>query len=115
MSPEAHDRALAFTSHLPHLAAAALSIALPEKYYEVVASGFRDTTRIAASDPDLWTAVFLENKGQLLDALGRYEAVLHEFQVALEKGDKQQLLKLWNESKRRRLSVSDKERPGLPR
>ncbi len=109
MFPEDHDRALAYTSHLPHLAAAALSVVLPEKYYEVVASGFRDTTRIAASDPDLWTAIFLENKGPLLDALVDYESVLKEFRIALERAGKQRLRALWEESKNRRNSVAEQE------
>jgi prephenate dehydrogenase len=106
MSPEAHDRALAFTSHLPHLAAAALSIALPEKYYEVVASGFRDTTRIAASDPDLWTAIFLENAGPLLEALGEYETELKQFRNALKGGDRQLLRRIWKISKSKRDEVA---------
>src|ERR1700677_3907791 len=56
MKPGEHDRALAMTSHLPHLLAAALAGVLPSKWRELTASGFRDTTRIAASDPQLWSA-----------------------------------------------------------
>ncbi len=112
MSPEAHDQALAHTSHLPHLAAAALAVALPEKYHEVVATGFRDTTRIAASDPELWTAIFIENAGPLLDALASYEGTLHKFRRALESRDARKLLQLWNQScsKRQRLAGDDGRR-----
>jgi prephenate dehydrogenase len=112
MSPEAHDQALAYTSHLPHLAAAALAVALPEKYHDVVASGFRDTTRIAASDPGLWTAIFIENAGPLLDALTSYEETLDRFRAALESRDARKLLQLWKQShaKRRRLVSDDGRR-----
>lgn len=111
MSPEAHDRGLAYTSHLPHLAAAALSVVLPEKYYEVVASGFRDTTRIAASDPDLWTAIFVENSGPLLEALAGYEETLKEFRLALHERDERLLRALWTKSKAKRQAVPDGENP----
>ena len=106
MSPEAHDRALAYTSHLPHLAAAALSVVLPKKYNEVVAAGFRDTTRIAASDPGLWTAIFLENAGPLLESLDRYEAGLKQFRLALKDRDKNELLRLWAKSKSKRETIA---------
>ncbi|MBI3464581.1 MAG: prephenate dehydrogenase [Planctomycetes bacterium] len=106
MSPETHDRALAYTSHLPHLAAAALAVALPERYGDVVASGFRDTTRIAASDPQLWSAIFLENAGPLLEAVACYERGLTEFRLALENRDEQRLLDLWAESKAKRDAVT---------
>ena len=51
MDPEAHDRALALTSHLPHLVASALAGVMPTDLKELIATGFRDTTRIAAGDP----------------------------------------------------------------
>src|SRR5262245_19610456 len=54
MSPEEHDRALALTSHLPHLMAAALAGVLPPELHELTAGGFRDTTRVAAGEPSLW-------------------------------------------------------------
>src|SRR6202035_2726975 len=62
MSPQEHDQALAVTSHLPHLVAAALAGLLPPELQELSASGFRDTTRIAAGDPSLWTAIFAQNQ-----------------------------------------------------
>ncbi len=109
MSPEAHDAALAFTSHLPHLAAAALSIALPEKYNELIATGFRDTTRIAASDPDLWTAIFVENAGPLLRSLTSFEQTLREFRTALKSRDTQRLRQLWKQSHAKRQELAQRE------
>ncbi len=87
MSPEEHDRALALTSHLPHLLASALAGMLPLELRDLVATGFRDTTRIAAGDPALWTAIFTHNRGALLEALTHLEARLAEFRHALETED----------------------------
>ncbi len=87
MSPEDHDRALAWTSHLPHLAAAALAGVLPQEWFDLTATGFRDTTRVAAGDPELWTAIFAANRAAVLAALGPLQARLEEFERALEHED----------------------------
>jgi prephenate dehydrogenase len=76
MTPEAHDRAVALTSHLPHLAAAALSAILPAELRELAASGFRDTTRVAGGDPALWTAILQQNQKAVADALLQLRAAL---------------------------------------
>jgi len=94
MSPEAHDTALAETSHLPHLVAAALAAALSPDNSALAASGFRDTTRIASGDPDLWTAIFLGNGRQILASLTKFDQLLSEFRQALELDDAQALKKL---------------------
>ncbi|HLJ96929.1 MAG TPA: prephenate dehydrogenase/arogenate dehydrogenase family protein [Gemmataceae bacterium] len=83
MDPQEHDQALAITSHLPHLLAAALAGILPPELHELTASGFRDTTRIAAGDPSLWTAIFAQNRPALLAALQRLEEQLTLFREAL--------------------------------
>jgi prephenate dehydrogenase len=87
MGPEEHDRALAVTSHLPHLAAAALAGILPAALYELTATGFRDTTRVAAGDPAQWSAIFSHNRQAVLDALGSFSDRLQDFRRALETGD----------------------------
>jgi prephenate dehydrogenase len=87
MEPEEHDRALALTSHLPHLLAAALAGVLPAELHGLTATGFRDTTRIAAGDPALWTAIFTHNRSPVLEALGRLEERLHHYRRALDEGD----------------------------
>lgn len=90
MSPEAHDAAVAEISHLPHAAASALSALLAGRRprTDLAAGGLRDTTRVAAGDPDLWTPILLENAdhlvpllrglsdgvGALADALARHDA-----------------------------------------
>jgi prephenate dehydrogenase len=87
MGPEEHDRALAMTSHLPHLLAAALAGILPSELHELVASGFRDTTRIAAGDPGLWTGIFAQNRLAVLEALKQLDDRLARYHEALAAGN----------------------------
>ncbi len=74
MPPEDHDRALAVTSHLPHLVAAALAAIQPECYFRLTGTGLLDTTRIAAGDPGLWKQIFAQNRDNVLAALDQYRA-----------------------------------------
>lgn len=83
MSPEDHDRALALTSHLPHLLAAALAGILPENLRDLTATGFRDTTRVAAGDPEVWTPIFQHNRAAVLSALVQLVDRLDKFRQAL--------------------------------
>ncbi|MBI3409257.1 MAG: prephenate dehydrogenase/arogenate dehydrogenase family protein [Planctomycetes bacterium] len=87
MDPNEHDRALALTSHLPHLVAAALTGLLPKELCDLTATGFRDATRIAAGNPELWSAIFEQNRDPLLVHLRRFEERLDEFRAALENHD----------------------------
>jgi cyclohexadieny/prephenate dehydrogenase len=87
MDPVEHDKVLALTSHLPHLVAAALARALPFESRSFTASGFRDTTRIAAGDPSMWTAIFKQNRDWILKALAALGDRLDEFRQALEAKD----------------------------
>jgi prephenate dehydrogenase len=73
MSPQAHDRALAGMSHLPHLLAAGLVNAVAPARNSLAAPSFLEMTRIAASDPDLWDDILLANRGEVLAAMGRFE------------------------------------------
>ena len=97
MDVEHHDRVLAITSHLPHLIAytivgtvADLENATRSEVIRYSASGFRDFTRIAASDPVMWRDVFLSNKDAVLEMLGRFSEDLTALQRAIrwEEGDK---------------------------
>lgn len=99
MDPEEHDRALAVTSHLPHLLAAALAGTLPAELHGLTASGFRDTTRVAAGDPSLWSAIFSHNRRSLLQALDRLEGQLHGFRQALAANDTAALAALLTHAK----------------
>ena len=62
-----HDAALALTSHVPHLAAVAMAAATPSEFLHLTASGWRDTTRVAGGDPNLWQAILTANRQHVLD------------------------------------------------
>jgi prephenate dehydrogenase len=66
MKPEEHDRAVALVSHLPHIVAFGLAGAVPERHLKYGAEGFRDTTRVASSDPKLWADIFISNRREIL-------------------------------------------------
>jgi prephenate dehydrogenase len=102
MTPEEHDRALALTSHLPHVAAAALAAILPERYFRLTGTGILDTTRIAAGDPELWEQVLLLNGDNVLAALGQYENQLAALRTALQQGDADALQALLADAKKNR-------------
>jgi prephenate dehydrogenase len=105
MSPAEHDDALACTSHLPHLLSSALAAATPEELLPLAATGWQDTTRIAAGDAELWRQIFLANRGRTLKALEDFETVLKRFRAALETADGTLLADLLAEGKRRRDAV----------
>ncbi|MDB6176983.1 prephenate/arogenate dehydrogenase family protein [Paracoccus sp. Z330] len=93
-----HDLVLAVTSHAPHLIAYTmvgvadhLRRVTDEEVIQYSAAGFRDFTRIAASDPTMWRDVFLHNKEATLDILGRFTEELFTLQRAIRMGDGQQL------------------------
>lgn len=88
MDPDAHDRALALTSHLPHVVAAALASTLPSHLHDLTATGFRDTTRLAAGDPALWGGILSSNQANVLAALDRFGDQLRRFHDALAAGDR---------------------------
>jgi prephenate dehydrogenase len=105
MSADEHDRALAATSHLPHLVASALAVATPEELLGLTATGWADSTRIASGDPDLWRQIFFSNRDSLLDSLARFEEQLVAFRQAIDNRDAEVLVELLTEAKRRRDSV----------
>ncbi len=100
--PREHDRALARTSHLPHLVAAALAGNLLASDTQFAASGFRDTTRIASGDPGLWIPILNQNNDAIQQALARLKTRLEEFSDALQHDDDSALQKLLEEAKRQR-------------
>ncbi len=105
LAPDEHDRALAATSHLPHLVAAAIAAATPEQYLALTAGGWQDTTRIAAGDPLLWRQIMLANRDHLLASLDRFAGLLAEWREALEATDAAALKRLLSEAKRIRDAV----------
>jgi prephenate dehydrogenase len=99
MSPEAHDQALAQTSHVPHVVASALALTLSDDYRDFAASGFADTTRIAASDPNVWIPILLANRDAVLQGLDDFSVLMNAFREALSSSDTRELHRLWNQGK----------------
>ena len=106
MSPDEHDRAVAEISHLPHLLASALAAGAGPEDLVLAATGWRDTTRVAAGDVELWRQIFFENRRQVLQSLDKFEKVLSEFRQALEGNDPAELVRLLELGKRNRDSVA---------
>lgn len=114
MEPEHHDVVLAITSHLPHLiaftivgTASDLGDDLKREVIKYSASGFRDFTRIAASDPVMWRDVFLSNRDAVLETLQRFTEDLTGLQRAIRKGDGKALEDLFVRTRQIRRGIID--------
>jgi prephenate dehydrogenase len=99
-----HDRVLAATSHLPHILAFGLVDSLAkannvEEIFRFAAGGFRDFTRIAASDPAVWRDICLRNRDALLKALELYGKDLNEMRNAIAHGDEATLMEIFTRAK----------------
>ena len=94
MPPREHDRILAVTSHAPHLVAAALAAATPADALRFTAGGWRDSTRIAAGDPELWADILLDNAGGLAVAMKKFAGAVEQLLKAVAQGDRQRLVAL---------------------
>jgi prephenate dehydrogenase len=89
LDPETHDRTVAAISHLPHLIACALvdgAGRVEPSALDLAARGFRDTTRIAAGDPDMWTEIFLANRDALSASVEAFQQALADLQRAIAAG-----------------------------
>ncbi|WP_085810736.1 prephenate/arogenate dehydrogenase family protein [Sphingomonas sp. TZW2008] len=114
MAPEHHDRVLAVTSHLPHLIAYTivgtandLAEVTQSEVIKFSAGGFRDFTRIAASDPTMWRDVFLANKEAVLEMLQRFSEDLSHLQRAIRWDDGDTLFDLFSRTRTIRRSIVD--------
>ena len=114
MDPEHHDMVLAITSHLPHLiaynivgTADHLESVTKSEVIKFSAGGFRDFTRIAASDPVMWRDVFLTNKEAVMEMLGRFSEDLSMLQRAVRFGDGEMLEELFTRTRNIRRSIID--------
>ena len=104
MTPEAHDATLAVTSHLPHLIAFAYLQTIEPAHLAYAAGGFRDFSRIAASDPAMWAPIFVQNRAPVLAALDGVERELAHIRRLVETGDQQGLAGLIERARTRRRS-----------
>lgn len=114
MEPQRHDLVLAITSHVPHLiaynivgTADDLETVTESEVIKFSAGGFRDFTRIAASDPTMWRDVFLNNREAVLEVLGRFSEDLSALQRAIRWGDGDALFNLFTRTRAIRRSIID--------
>jgi cyclohexadieny/prephenate dehydrogenase len=132
MSAEHHDLVLAITSHVPHLIAYTivgtadeLGAVTRSEVLQFSAGGFRDFTRIAASDPTMWRDVFLANKDAVLEMLGTFNEDLSQLTRAIRRGDGDALFELFTRTRAIRRGIVDigqdspapdfgRPHPGLP-
>ena len=112
MDPGHHNLVLAIVSHVPHLiaynivgTAADLETVTQSEVIKYSASGFRDFTRIAASDPTMWRDIFLNNREAVLEMLGRFNEDLSVLQRAIRYGDGDALFNLFTRTRAIRRSI----------
>jgi len=112
LAADEHDRILAATSHLPHALASSLALAVarlvpdPEARARFSAGGLRDTTRIAASPPELWRDIFLANAEALAGACRLTMELLEDLVRAAEGGDAEALMEMLSRAQAARLDLS---------
>ncbi|MGA7806685.1 prephenate/arogenate dehydrogenase family protein [Bradyrhizobium sp.] len=114
MTADHHDRVLAITSHLPHLIAYTI-VGTADELAQVTSSevinfsagGFRDFTRIAASDPTMWRDVFLANKEAVLEMLGTFNEDLSKLTRAIRRGDGEALFEHFTRTRAIRRGIVD--------
>ncbi len=107
-TPQEHDQVLAFISHLPHLTAYALIDSIPVESLGYASQGLKDTTRIAASNPQLWTDICLTNHKLIVDSIDQYVKNLSVLRKAILTKNEQAILEHFQRSKSKRDGLEQK-------
>ena len=104
VSMEDHDKIIAYTSDLPHITAVALvnSASYNENTQYFIAGGFRDATRVADINPDLWSDLFLSNRDNVIAEIENYQNQLERWKKAIENNDREALKEIMREAGPRR-------------
>ena len=104
VSMEDHDKIIAYTSDLPHITAVALvnSASYNENTQYFIAGGFRDATRVADINPDLWSDLFLSNRDNVIAGIENYQSQLERWKKAIVENDRETLKKIMREAGPRR-------------
>lgn len=108
LSPDEHDRILAFMSHMPHLLAYALMEVVPPSYLEFASQGIKDMTRIAASSAEMWSEICTDNDNHTVHALDQLVAGLSAFRKAIVSKNAQSLLESFQKAKTKRDSLENR-------
>jgi len=99
MNPEAHDKHIAYMSHLSHISSFMLGKTVIEKeknerdIFDMAGSGFESTVRLAKSSPEMWTPIFKQNKNNVIETLNEYIANLTQFKELMERDDFESIFK----------------------
>jgi prephenate dehydrogenase len=105
LTPEAHDKLVGEVSHLPHAIAACLMHLVSDKGLRVSSTGFRDTTRIAASASSIWQPIFTSNRKVMLNVLDRFARELRTFKGLLRARNSKKLTRFLDEAQKKRASL----------
>lgn len=120
IEPEAHDEIVGVLSHLPHIVASGLvkmSDQLAKEHpraTQLAAGGFRDITRIASSDPQMWTDILLTNRSILLDLINRWQAEMGKIHESLVKEDQPAIYNFFSQAKHSRDQLPTKDHGVIP-
>ncbi len=111
IDPEAHDKIIAYTSDLPHLIAVALvnCNSFNDKSKSFIGGGFRDTTRIAAINPELWSELFISNKANVIDQIEEFENNLSVLKSVIKSGNISEIEKIFNVARKKRSELNNNE------
>lgn len=101
-TPSTHDKIMAFVSHLPHAVSFALMNSIPKVFLRFAASGLKDTTRISASEPELWADIFMSNDKNVLCALRSLEVHLKQIKFSIKTKNRHALVKILGKAKTKR-------------
>lgn len=112
MTPARHDELIALTSHVPHVAAAAVAATTPEEALPLAATGWADTTRVAAGSPSLWREILLANRASVAGGLRGLAEEIEAYAAALDAGDGDTIQRLL-ETGRQRRSTTEGNRDAL--
>jgi cyclohexadieny/prephenate dehydrogenase len=112
MSPASHDKSVSLISHLPHIVAFSLAGSVPLRELQYAAEGFKDTTRVASSDPELWADIFLTNRREILKAGRLFNSYYKEMLKAISRGDHKKTVNFLKRAKSKRDALAyGKESP----
>lgn len=106
LPPEEHDHILAYVSHLPHLIAYGLISIIPPDFLGYAPQGLKDTSRVAASSPQMWNDICMANSKNILNALDQYVERLAHFRKAIVSRDPKSLLQYFTEAQEKRNKLS---------
>lgn len=106
VSPDEHDKILGYVSHLPHVIAFSLMETIPSECVSYAAQGLKDTTRIAASSPQMWNDICVSNKHNVIQAIDEIVKNLSVIRRSISTDDQKTLLNLLKNAKTKRESIS---------